>query len=47
MPFLINLSIYKDEFIKIEEYIRPYVNEINVRPDLKKYLFMYVFLLYL
>jgi hypothetical protein len=40
-PFLINLSIYKDEFIKIEEYIRPYVNEINVRPDLKK-VFVYV-----
>ena len=39
--FLINLSIYKDEFIKIEEYIRPYVNEINVRPDLKK-VFVYV-----
>lgn len=40
-PFLINSSIYKDEFIKIEEYIRPYVNEINVRPDLKK-VFVYV-----
>ena len=41
MSELINLSIYKDEFIKIEEYIRPYVNEINVRPDLKK-VFVYV-----
>ena len=35
-PFLINLSIYKDEFIKIDSYVQPFVEEIEQRPDLKK-----------
>jgi hypothetical protein len=35
-PFLVNLSIYKDEFIKIDNYVQPFVLEIKKRPELKK-----------
>ena len=40
-PFLINLSIYKDEFIKLDEYLHPFIEEIKIRPDLKK-IFVYI-----
>lgn len=40
-PFLINLSIYKDQFIKLDEYLSPFIEEINSRPDLKK-MFVYI-----
>lgn len=40
-PFLINLSIYKDEFIKLDEYLHPFIEEIKTRPDLKR-IFVYI-----
>ena len=40
-PFLINLSIYRDEFIKIDDYISPYISEIVERQDLFK-VFVYI-----
>ncbi|MBV4449257.1 hypothetical protein KM792_06175 [Clostridium tyrobutyricum] len=39
-PFLVNLSIYKDEFIKIDDYVQPFVSQILKRPQLKK-IFVY------
>lgn len=34
-PFLINLSIYKDEFVKIDQYIEPFAKEIIKNKELK------------
>jgi hypothetical protein len=39
-PFLVNLSIYKDEFIRIDDYVQPFVSEIEKRSELKK-IFVY------
>lgn len=35
-PFLVNLSIYQDEFINVESYISPFIEDINNRAELKK-----------
>jgi len=40
-PFLINLSIYKDEFIKLDKYLHPFIENIQSRPDLRK-IFVYI-----
>lgn len=35
-PFLVNLSIYKDKFIKVDEYVKPFAGKIMDKPVLKK-----------
>lgn len=40
-PFLINLSIYEDKYIKIDEYVNEYVTKITAKPSLVK-VFVYL-----